>query len=58
MAAGNVKSVAQIARLSQLDLHSMVAKKKLDIPKDALDLEVRAILARYIQGGPSAMARV
>lgn len=54
----DVPSQAQLARLSILNLHSLAAERQIPIPKQALDLEVRAIVARHLHGGTSAAVGV
>ena len=45
---------SQIARLSQLQLAEIAAEHGLVIDRNALDLEIRAMVARLLSGGDQA----
>ncbi|CAE7344814.1 unnamed protein product [Symbiodinium natans] len=45
------RTVGQVARLSQSELYSLAAELKVTWPKHALDLEIRAMVARALVGG-------
>jgi len=50
-------SQSAITRLSQVALKAACDEWGVDVPPDALDLEIRALLARAISGGSSVVAK-
>ena len=49
-----VYSSSAITRLSQFDLRAALEEWSVKAPSGSLDLELRAMLARAIHGGPAA----